>query len=214
VANEYITSAELKAAIQVTGTVMDDDLNRAIGAASRAVEKACSRRGLRRFWADTAYAERIYTPRDPDLLEIHDAFDIQLVESDEDGDGTYERVWDASEWLPIPLNAAIDGEPWTAIQWRSAVTPAATKGSGFPDGVLAGVRVTAKYGWESIPEFVPQATLLIASRLAKRSREAPFAVVGFGIDQAAVHIAKTDPDVAGLIHDYVRDTSARSIRLG
>jgi hypothetical protein len=213
VATDYLTSAELKATLQITGTGMDADVQRAIDAASVAIEKACSRRGLRRFWADTNYVERIYTAGDGDLLEIFDAFDIQLVESDEDGDGTYERQWDPSEWIPVPLNAAVDGEPWTGIRWRhvkSSLYPA----QGFPVDIVGGVRVTAKYGWESVPAFVPQAVTLIASRLAKRSREAPFAVVGFNDAGAALHIAKSDPDVAGLIHDYIRDASVRSIHLG
>lgn len=213
-ANTYLTSDELKATLQITGTSMDADVERAIEAASRAVEMACSRRGLRRFWADTAAVPRLYTAGDPDLLEIHDAFDITLVESDEDGDGVYERVWSETEYLPIPLNAALDGKPHTALQWRDTCAPGNLR-RGFPANVLAGVRVTAKWGWSEVPAFVPQATLLLASRLAKRSREAPFAVVGFGMDQAsAVHIARTDPDVSGLIHDYVRDSSSRTIRLG
>jgi len=211
VANEYITSDELKATLQIKGPGMDDDVERAITAASRAIEKACSRRGLRRFWADTDYVQRVYTAGDPDLLEIYDAFDIQLVESDDDGDGEYERQWDASEWIPVPLNATLDEEPYTGIQWRGT-----RSGShrGFPTDVTAGVRVTAKYGWETVPAFVPQATLLVASRLTKRSREAPFAVVGFADAGAALHIARNDPDVSALLHDYVRDASARTIQLG
>lgn len=210
-ATDYLTTAELKATLQVTGTGMDADIARAITASSRAIEKACSRRGLRRFWPDTDYTARLFTAGDPDLLEINDAFDVQKVESDEDGDGTYERLWGTAEYFPVPLNAALDDEPYTALQWRPLPTSAYL--TGFP-GTFAGVKVTAKWGWKDVPAFVPQAVLLLASRLAKRSREAPFAVVGFADSSAALHIARTDPDVNGLIHDYIRDASARSIRLG
>lgn len=210
-ATDYLTIDELKATLQITGTSMDADIARAITASSRAVEKACSRRGLRRFWPDTDYVARVFTAGDPDLLEINDAFDVQKVESDEDGDGTYERLWDAAEWLPTPLNALLDDEPYTGIQWRPL--PTSDYATGFPN-IFGGVRVTAKWGWKDVPAFVPQAVLLLAARLAKRSREAPFAVVGFADSSAALHIARTDPDVNGLIHDYIRDASARSIRLG
>jgi len=214
VADTYLTADELKATLDIDGSEMDADIQRALDTAARALEKACSRRGLRRFWADTAPVERLYTAGDSDLLEIHDAYDITLVESDDDGDGVYERVWDTTEYLPVPLNAALDGEPYTAIRWRPT-NPASTPHRGFPVARLAAVRVTAKYGWPAVPSFAATVVGLIAARLAKRSREAPFAVIGFGVDSAAaLHIAKTDPDVAGLIHDYVRDASARSIRLG
>jgi hypothetical protein len=209
-ANEYVTVDELKATLQVTGTGLDADLARALEAASRAIEKACSRRGLRRFWPDAAASTRLYTAGDRSLLEIHDAYAITSVETDDDGDGTYERLWGASDWVACPLNAATDGEPWTAIQARISGT-----NRGFPVGLVGGVRVTAKSGWAAVPAVVPSAVGLLAGRLVKRAREAPFAIVGFGMDAAnAVHIARTDPDVAGLIHDLVRDTSARSVRLG
>lgn len=213
-ANEYLTLAQLKETFpSITGTSMDDELSRALEAASRAIDKACSRRGLRRFWPDTAPVERLYTPGDLDLLEIHDAIEITLVESDDDNDGIYESTWDASAWVPLPLNAALDGEPWTAIQWRGATTTS-TRSFGFPQNVLAGVRVTGKFGWTAAPPAIVQATGILAQRLQKRAREAPFAVVGFNMDATAVHIARTDPDVSGLIHDFVRDTSTRSVRLG
>lgn len=215
-ANEYLTLDELKATLGVTNNAQDARLQRALSAASRALDKACSRRGLRRFWPDTAYVARAYTATDPDLLEIHDAFDIQKVESDDDGDGTYERLWDASEWVAVPLNAALDGEPWTALQWRNPRNTASSTvlRRGFPTDLVGAVRVTAKHGWEAVPDAIVEATALLANRLQAREASAPFAVVGFGMDSVAVHIARTDPDVSGLIHDYIRDASARSVRLG
>ena len=53
-----------------------------------------------------------------------------------------------------------------------------------------------------------QATGLVASRLLKRSREAPFGVAGFSMEGTAVRIAPVDPDVASLLNPYLRPVRA------
>ena len=52
-----------------------------------------------------------------------------------------------------------------------------------------------------------QATLLLASKLMKRAREAPFGVVTAGFDVGAAIRIGRDPDVALLVQDYVRNSA-------
>jgi hypothetical protein len=52
---------------------------------------------------------------------------------------------------------------------------------------------------------VQEATGLLATKLLRRVREAPFGIVALGIDPAAaMRIAKVDPDVAFLLGPYTR----------
>ena len=48
-----------------------------------------------------------------------------------------------------------------------------------------------------------EATLIIASRLLRRVREAPFGVISFGLE-GAMRIARTDPDVTALLAEFDR----------
>jgi hypothetical protein len=54
-----------------------------------------------------------------------------------------------------------------------------------------------------VPAPIVDATTMLANRLLKRKREAPLGVVALGIDTAA-RVARTDPDVLGLIEPYIR----------
>ena len=64
--------------------------------------------------------------------------------------------------------------------------------------------MTGVFGWSEVPAPVKQATTIMATRLLRRAREAPFGVVGLGLDNAPVRIAKIDPDVAFLLNPFVK----------
>jgi len=203
-ANEYLDLEQLKETLSLTGTSnLDDDLRSAIEAASRGVDLACSRRRLRKFWKDGEDVTRYYSPRDGDSVEVNDVVEVTSLRTDADGDGTFETEWsEGTDYVLFPLNAAEDGEPSTIVQ----VHP--LSGLRFPTRWPRSVELTGKFGWPDVPPGVVEATGLIAARLFKRKREAPFAVVGFGIDQsAALHIARTDPDVVGLLKPLSRNRS-------
>lgn len=195
---DYLTSAELKATLELTGeTFADDDIALAITSASRAIDNICNRR----FWLDADSSQvRYYTARHGRLLEIDDLVVLTSLLTDQDGDGTFETTWvENSDFVLEPLNASADGEPSTAIRRRHL-------GSFYlPRNVERGVQVTGQFGWPSVPSEVTSATGILAARLVARSREAPFGVIGFGMDSAnAVQIARTDPDVMLLINPYIK----------
>src|SRR5262249_42740226 len=118
--------------------------------------------------------------------------------TDDDADAVFENTWTQNtDFVLEPLNAASDTEPWTAVR----VQP-------YTSRIFycwpRSLRVTGKFGWLTPPPAVKQATELLAARLLKRSREAPFGVVGLGLDEGAVRIPRLDPDVAALLGPYMR----------
>lgn len=199
-ASDYLTSNELKATLELTGeSFADDDIELAITAASRAIDNLTGRR----FYADSdANQVRYYSPTDPDVLWVDDLVTLTTLEVDTGEDGTFEETWTANtDFYLEPLNAAADGWPYTflVVNTRSSVY--------FPVAHRS-VKVTGKFGWSVVPDAVKQAAKISAAKLLKRSREAPFGVVGFGADGVAVRIGSNDPDVMTLLSPFIRENMA------
>lgn len=194
-ANDYLTLDELKVASEVTGlSFIDYDGQRSVSSASRAVEEYCGRR----FWLDTGTSNvRYFTPLDSGCVQVDDVVSIGTVEVDYNSDGTWETTWAATDYTVYPLNAAADGKPYEELRARPWAN------LGFPCGE-GSVKVTGQFGWPAVPEQVKTATTLLAAKLVKRVREAPFGVVGIGIDQVAVRVIKSDPEMSMLLDPLVR----------
>jgi len=195
-ANEYITQAELLATLSLTGeTFANDDIDAARAAASRAIDQMCNRR----FWKDTASQTRYYTAQSAQMCRIDDLADFTSLDTDQNGDGTYEESWtENTDFFFEPLNQEADGIPRT----RMVVHPNQSIGwSRYPRGI----KVVGKFGWDAVPDEIVQATTILAAKLLQRARQAPFGVVSLGLDSAA-RIARTDPDVRMLVGPYVRIT--------
>lgn len=195
--NAYVEVEELKNTLTLAGTTFaNQDVEAAILAASRAVDKHCDRR----FWADTGTLNvRYYTPLSASVCRIDDLTTLTSLKVDQGGDGTFEETWtNNTDFVLQPLNAAADSWPWTRVE----VNPSSTRY--FPAGYLRTVEVTGTFGWTAVPPAVKQATSIMAHTLVKRSREAPFSVVGVGLDNAAVRIPQNDPHVRMLLAPFVR----------
>lgn len=194
-ANEYADAEELKATLELSEeTFADADIDLALTAASRGIDSATGRR----FWKDATAKTRYYSAPAWDRVWINDLAELTSVTTDPGDDGTFTQAWTLNtDFFLEPLNAAEDGWPWTSIRVRGR--------SGLYLPVCErSVKVVGKFGWAAVPEPIVQATKIIASKLMKRSREAPFGVVGMGMDGAAVRIATSDAEVAGLVGPYVR----------
>ena len=190
----YLDREEFKASVSLTGqTYADADVDRAVAAASRAIDNATGRR----FYPDSTTAHvRYYTPPNPWGFDIDDLITLTSLKTDMDGDGTYETTWTVTtDFLLEPFNAAEDGRPYE----RVAVQP---YGSQSLRCLPREVEVTGKFGWATVPEEIKQATAILAGRLLKRSREAPFGVVTVGFEGPAARIARTDPDLDSLLCEY------------
>jgi hypothetical protein len=191
----YIERSALKDTLGLSDeSYADNDLDLAIASASEAVDSATGRT----FTRGLAVATRIFVPPRYNWVEINDLASFGAtgtVDADVTGGGTFTAL-DAADFQLYPLNAEADGQPWTELKLRDTATcwePPCTQ-----------VRVTGVWGWPDIPPGVVEATGLIAARLLKRAREAPFGIAGFGGDGTAVRVTSNDPDVRMLLNPYSR----------
>lgn len=193
ITNGYVTLAEAQAAIG--GSSNTADWERAIEAASRAIDDFCRRR----FWQDGSVVARYYTATD-DCRVVTDDISTStglLVATDPGDDGTFEQSWTIdTDFRLEPVNAAADSEPWTYIE-------RATRGSYVFPSHRNRVKVTAKFGWATTPTLVKQACLIQASRFYER-KNSPFGVAGsseFGVVRL---MSKLDPDVEAMVKPLKR----------
>lgn len=196
-AADYVTSLALKATLGLTGeTFADPDIATAITAASRGIDQLCGRR----FWLDADASQvRYYTPISADLVSIDDLVTLTSLAHDPGGDGTYSEAWTLNtDFVLRPDNAPADDRPWETI----ARHPRAR--FRFVSQYPRTVKLTGKFGWPSVPAPVVEATTILATKLLRRSREAPFGIVSIGLDGAAVRIARNDPDIAFLTSRLIR----------
>lgn len=187
-------------------------LERAINAASRAVENWCDRR----FWQDSALTTRTIAVREGAGYELQldgvAAGDIStstglVIKSDTTGDGSYATTWLSTDYRLWPYSATQPGSEyggWSKIESTGRLRFDIRGGVGVRRDILP-LSITAKFGWSFVPDGVEQATILKAAQLFKR-KDAPFGVVQFG-DIAAVSVTRKDADVVELLWPYVRDVA-------
>lgn len=197
--NLYVTSDQLKATLELTDeTFADADVATALIAASRGIEKLCRRR----FYADADDTTvRYYTPSSLRLVRLDDLIVLSEFVSGF-GQNTFDTTWtENTDFVLEPLNAPADGWPYTRLRtlgWAQRLSPNTRS-----------VRVTGQFGWSEVPGEIVEATGVLAARLLRRAREAPFGVIGFGMDaNNAVHLARQDPDVGMLAGPFIRQLVA------
>lgn len=189
-AHEYATLAALKRArkIPLSDTAEDDALRDALEQASRAIDDKCGRS----FYLDPVASARILRTRgrvvvddDGDRLLIPDAgAEPTLIEASGD------RVtWSTiTGWFTGP-----DGRASSA-----AITELIRDRSTWQDRWY---RITAQWGWPSVPAPIANATLLLANRRFVRL-DSPEGVSGWA-PEGAVRISRFDPDIEDLVSPYM-----------
>lgn len=208
----YVDTDELKATLDLTGTTYADaDVTRAIEAASRAVETLT---GRLRFYlpADSNDETRYYTAERALMLSIDDAVAVTSVKTDSDFDGVYETVWTlGTDYRLGPSNAANDSRPYEEIRvltrpahdiHGTVVGQLSRSTFNLPLGVFEGVQVVGRFGWTACPSQVASAAFIIAEKLVRRMREAPFGVLA--LMDTAVRVGMDDRDVQLFLRDYDR----------
>jgi hypothetical protein len=115
-----------------------------------------------------------------------------IVKIDSNGDGTYATTLTASQYQLEPVNGLAKGSPVTMIRAINTAMPTRS--------APAGVQVTAKWGWPSVPSPVTSACILLAGRLVKRG-DSLLGVAGFG-DLGAITVRAIDPDVERMLRPY------------
>lgn len=190
ITNGYATLDEAKKWLGISDAEDDLRIEIAVEAASRAIDDFCTRR----FYS---LAEvRTYTADAFNWLPIDDLVSLTSLKTDEDGDGTHEITWQATDYILKPANAALNGKPYTSIITR----PRGTRG--FPAGIPDGVRVEGMFGFPSTSSDVrkvKQAALIQMTRLFKR-KDSPYGVAGASEFGQLVLLRPTlDPDVQELL---------------
>lgn len=190
----YQSGSALKETLSLVGeTFMDNDIDLALEAASRGIDELCNDR----FYP--APGTYVFDPESPYRVKLRpSAATITSVAVDMDGDGTHETPLDSSDYLAWPYNNPNEAKPWWELHLRR-------DGIRFPNRPAA-VQVAGTFGWGTIPAPITQATGLLAAKLLKRSREAPFGIAVFGTEGGvAMRIARTDPDIMFLLGPFMRD---------
>jgi len=208
---DYITQDEFKAFARISDDLDNIHIDRAITSGSRSIDKyaSCRKNGLgfrRQFGLCAAPEPHFYTARwDAQqakyVVEIDDLMtEIGLVvEFDMDNDDTYETT--CTDFVLRPRDAVSRALPYTqiAINNTSAVQPSTS----FVDNV----KITARWGWTTVPVAIQQATLLQSHRIFKR-RQSPLGVqgsnsAGSGSSETMVE-NDLDPDAMRLVDTRYR----------
>lgn len=187
----YATLDALKLSlnIEIADTSEDVALTRNLKTACRRIDRTTGRR----FWRDDAANARIFRPvgrllwdGGGHLLRIDDVATAAglIVEV-----GSVAGGWTAvTGYDTTPDNALADDEPITGllhpIQWP--IYQATTR-----------VRVTAVFGWPSVPVDIESAALLQAARIHRR-KDSPEGILG-STEWGTVRVSRADPDIADLI---------------
>ena len=195
ITNGYATLAEVKAAARITDSVDDALLEIAIESASRAIDGHTHRNFT---VAGTAATARVFTATNSDFVWVDDVASTTglVIKTADNLDANFATTWVTADYQLEPLNGVSEGISWPYTRIRS------TGNKGFPYGSdLAGVQVTARWGWLTVPTAIKQACIILAGRQFKRY-DSPLGVAGFG-DLGAMRVSRVDPDVATLIEPYV-----------
>lgn len=200
VVHAYCSVEEVRDQLGDSGSTLATNLmEKAVNAASRAVDGYCGRR----FWQDPAAVTRKYRPRRRDRVTVNDISTTTglIVETASSASWAAPTTWTLDTDFELqPDNADFDGPAYA--WWR--LVAVGTKW--FPRARYRSVRITARWGWSQIPDPVSEATLLKAVSLFER-RNAPFGVAGFG-EFGAVKITRKDSDVVDLLADYTKVLAA------
>ena len=189
----YATLAEVKASARVSDNIDDSLFERAVEGASRRIDGHTGRF----FYQTSSTAVNQYAVDDYNLAVTDIATSAGLlVQTDGDGDGTFETTWTLNtDYQLEPLDASLQGRPYRRI--------VAIGGKTFPMPSVPPqplVRVTAVWGWPAIPNDVREACVIMTLRIFQRANAA-LGVAGFG-DMGPIMVRSVDPDVREMLNPY------------
>ncbi len=200
ISNGYATLAQIKSALRIPSADATDDalLEMAVESGSRLIDAYCGRNFV---YGGTAAATRYFHANDPYVVQIDDARTITQVQTSSSEDGIYDVTFNLTahtgDIQAEPLNDYVGGLTWPFTRLRAIGDYV------FPVDLETTVKVTAVYGWPTVPVTVTQACILQSSRIFTRL-QSPLGVAGFG-DMGIMRVSRgLDPDVSQLIEGYRR----------
>ena len=205
----YLSLEEFKATARLQGVSADDrDIQQAIEVASRGLEDEYngpwtlgSPGEIRYYTADT-----LRTVLFGDVINVTEVALDQAGYWDYDTDyllgspgGTYTTILSSSDYFLDPddriqhglaANGG-NGEPFRLLRLKRGASVIY-----LPQGKDA-IRVTGTFGWETVPAGLKWAVQLVAVRLLRRTRDAPFGILAFGQETALARAREIvgDPEV-------------------
>lgn len=192
-APDYVTTAELKTLMRVTDSDDDATLALAISAASRAVDRFAGRQ----FGLVAAAETRQYTAEWDRRRCRWVVFFDDLSSPAVTGLTVTVEAGAIDSYDLKPANATAVSLPYTHLVVDTASTHR-------PLGTEDEVSMTARWGWNAVPDAVKEATTIQALRFFKR-KDAPFGVAGSpDLGSELRLLAKVDPDVAVMLGPYTR----------
>jgi hypothetical protein len=196
----YVTAAELKTYLNITGATDDALVLQAVNSASRQIERYCGRQ----FNKTTSATARVYRTDRCDQVQVDDFHTTTglVIKNDTADDGTYAETWSSSDYVLEPFNGVEDGV--TGFPYRKIVAVESTR---FYTGPRARVEVTAQWGWTAVPDVVKQATYILAAQIFGL-KNATLGVAGFG--EFGVVRVRDIPQVAALV-DPLRHPAATAV---
>lgn len=207
VINGYCSTQDLRDQLGDPGTGLTGSLlERAVNAASRAVDEHCSRGidgGPGQFWQDAGLTTRTYVVTNRRAVRVDDISTRTglVVKTGSDGVTFPATLTAGTDFLLEPRNADAAGSAANPFAfWILRAAGNLFFQSVYPN--LPTVQVTARFGWSAIPYQVNEATILKAASLFKR-KDAPFGVAGFN-EFGPVRITRKDPDVIDLLQPFTR----------
>lgn len=204
--NPLCTLSDVKAALRITTSADDDRISLAIDASSRQLEAEYDRR----FYGDTAATARTFVAETAWLTEVDDFYTTSglVVETDPAGDGTFGITWTAADYQLEPLNNIENGQagwPFTKIRAiRSFYFPIWGLNAFAQKNVQALVRITAKWGWATVPAAVNKAAI-VQSIANFKADDVPFGATAFGETGIIRLRTALHPTAAALMAPYGDD---------
>lgn len=200
----YATLDELKAEKGIDDTVDDSLLQVALGAASRQIDNECGWR----FYQDPVAVARYFHPTSPGCLDVIEVPRGQGISTstgltiavDTDDNGTWETSLTINTDFTLgPLNADVDGWPWTQIDLTGVNYLFTRSMYGRPT-----IKITAKWGWPYVHEPIHKATLVQAQMFAS-SKDAAFGIAALAsIDGAGMRALPWNPLARALVSPYAK----------
>lgn len=191
------TRADVKTALGIQDQVDDARIDIALEAAEAMIEDYCGRT----FTQSATASARVYTALNWDLVHVDDISTLTglIVQTDDGADGTFSTTWASTDYQLEPLNGLVNGRPrpWNTVRAINSLT--------FPlENGQALVRVTARWGWASIPSAVKQAAIIQTISVFK-SVDAPFGATPFAETGVLRLRQALHPTAAALLSDYRLD---------
>lgn len=198
ITNGYTTLTIIKAYLGITDTDDDTDLEGAVEAASRHIDQVCGRWFYART-AETRYCTAEYSR----VLSVDDLLTLTTLQTDEDGDGTYEITWAATDYNLVPYTATqqTPPKPYTEIETSDSGLYA------FPRGIRRGVKIVGDWGYcteANQPPTLKRACLILAARIFQR-KNAIFGVAGTSpLGLETIKPVPDDKDIVAMLTPLIK----------